>query len=127
MIKFYRSIGINDPWSISADFNGDGVTDFAGLLKNSSGKIELVVFYSELNEIRHKILMKGIKTKTNSISIAVIMKPPGKVEGFPFVGIDPKDLVVELKYPGIHQIFFESSAVLFYWEQGGFKEIWTAD
>lgn len=128
LIDFYKQKGvINEPWSVTADFNGDKIDDFAGLMRSTSGKIDLVVVYSSKYGLAHKVLHKDVCEDNKSIYIAVVLEPPGKVHGFPFDNLKPEELVADLKHPGIHLIFFEKSAVLFYWKDTDFTEIWTAD
>jgi hypothetical protein len=128
LIDFYKNKGVaHEPWSVVADFNGDNIADFSGLMRSPTGKIDLVVFYSFKGGLIHKVLLKDASEDNDSIYIAVFIEPPGKVHGFPFDNLEPKDLVADLKHPGIHLIFFEKSAVLFYWKDSDFKEIWTAD
>lgn len=51
-----RDSGQPEPWAVSADFNGDGVLDWAGLLRNEQKQLDLVVVYSYRKYYLHEVL-----------------------------------------------------------------------
>jgi hypothetical protein len=38
-----------------------------------------------------------------------------------------KEVILESRQPSLRLVFFEKSAVVFYWKDGKFNEIWTSD
>lgn len=111
-------------WSIVGDFNGDNVVDWAGLLRNDRGRLELVVIYSDCDELSYQVLA-SVGADDDRIVFGVELKTPGEVVGFPTD--DNPDLVVSLISPGIHLYYYEKSSVLYYWDCGQFSEMWTSD
>ena len=124
-VESYASEGFPGLWSVIADFNGDKKRDFAGLLRKASGPLDLVVVYSTSSGLVHKVLRQDASMDIDSRLPGVILEPPGRVEGHP--SDDVPNGVANLKYQGIHLIYFEKSSVLFYWENDQFKEMWTSD
>ena len=121
---FIDEQNIAEPWSITGDFNGDKIADWAGLLRSRNDQLCLVVVYSEKTEYSHRVLA-SLGTDDNGIYTGVEMVLPGEVHGFPF---DDKPIpVVTLTNPGIHLIYFEKSSVLYYWDGESFNEMWTSD
>ena len=128
MIAFFKGKKFNnEPWSVQADLNGNRKTDFAGLMRAPTGNLDLVAVYSTDMGLAHKVLYANVSADNNDINVAIFLEPPGRVQGFPFEDAAEKDTFAYLKYPGVHLIFFEQSAILFYWKGAEFKSIWTAD
>jgi len=113
--------------SIISDFNGDKTEDWAGFLTNDKNKLDAVVIYSQKGKYTHTILKSDIEIYKNYIYAGIFIEKPGEVYGFPFKGMSEKDCIANLKYPGIHIRFFETSSVLYYWHESNFKELWTSD
>lgn len=113
-----------EPWAIVGDFNGDIIVDWAGLLRNKKGRLDLVVVYSVNDEYLHQIL-SSMGADEDGIYFGVVLEPPGEIHGFP-IGDEP-DPIVFLSKPGIHLFYYEKSSVLYYWDEGAFREFWTSD
>jgi len=120
-----RDSGQPEPWAVSADFNGDGVVDWAGLLRNEQKQLDLVVVYSYRKYYLHEVL-GAAGADTDQIISGVFLEPPGLVKGFP---LDDSFRRPErdLKNPGIHLVLFEKASVLFYWTGSGFEDFLTSD
>jgi hypothetical protein len=114
-----------EPWAIVGDFNGDKITDWAGLLRDNTGRIDLVVVYSMNGEYSHEVL-SSVGADEDGIYFGVVLEPPGEIHGFPIDEKEP-DPVVSLSDPGIHLFYYEKSSVLYYWQDGLFSELWTSD
>jgi len=125
MREYFESENLPEPWAINEDFNGDDVTDWAGLLRNTNGRLDLVVIYSDHCDYAHKILTSAA-VDHGEISTGVVIQPPGRVSGFPFDDGGPVPLVL-LKNHGIHLLYFEKASVLYYWDEGSFSELVTSD
>ena len=120
-----RDSGQPEPWAVSADFNGDGVVDWAGLLRNEQKQLDLVVVYSYRKYYLHEVL-SAAGTDTDQIISGVFLEPPGLVEGFSFDD-NSRRPERDLEHPGIHLVWFEKASVLFYWTDSGFVDFLTSD
>ncbi len=114
-----------EPWAVEGDFNGDNISDWAGLLRNRDSRIDLLVVYSVEDEYVHSVLAT-LGADENGIYFGVVLEPAGEVHGFPLDDDEP-DPVVTLRNPGVHLIYYEKSSVLYYWDNGKFREFWTSD
>ena len=114
-----------EPWAVNSDFNGDGVIDWAGLLRNAEGRLDLVVVYSFRKYYSHQVLTSPA-SDTDEIFAGVFGEPPGKISGFPINHKMPKPEIT-LRYPGIHLVWFEKASVLFYWNGSSFSDFLTSD
>ena len=63
-----------EPWAIAGDFNGDKITDWAGLLRDNSGQLDLVVVYSMNGEYSHEVL-SSVGADEDGIYIGVVLEP----------------------------------------------------
>lgn len=125
MSAYFAEEGQAEPWSVSEDINGDGVVDWAGILRNNEQHLALVVVYANDEGFAHKVLT-SLGPDQHGIIFGVALQPVGEVHGSPVDDADPDQLVV-LSSPGIHLIYYEESSMLYYWSQGAFLEFWTRD
>ncbi|MDH3614532.1 MAG: hypothetical protein OES10_14790 [Gammaproteobacteria bacterium] len=114
-----------EPWAVADDFNGDEVIDWAGFLRNTQGRIDLVVVYSVDTEYSHQLLTP-MGVDEDGVYFGVVLEPLGKVIGFPIEDDDPVP-TLSLSNPGVHLIYYEKASVLYYWHDGEFREFWTGD
>lgn len=112
------------PIQVTADFNGDGKTDWAGLVRTRSGVISLVAVYSTPHGYRHAVLQKDVGRAGRNLGVSVHLHKAGRVTETPAVD-KPKSRV--LRHPGIELIYFEQSSVVLYWNGKTFAELWTSD
>ncbi|MDH3747701.1 MAG: hypothetical protein OER97_05800 [Gammaproteobacteria bacterium] len=125
MREYFKSENQPEPWAINEDFNGDDVTDWAGLLRNTNGRLDLVVIYSDECDYSHQVLTSAAVDQ-GEISAGVVVEPPGQVSGFPFEDGAPVPTITMINH-GIHLLYFEKASVLYYWDQGSFSEMVTSD
>jgi len=114
-----------EPWALIADVNGDDIDDWAGLLRDSDGQLDLVCVYSVSGGYSHTILSE-LGLDSEGIGVGVELVLAGDVEGFPFDNEVP-DPTVSLDHPGVHLMYYEKSSVLYYWKDGSFQKFWTSD
>ena len=113
-----------EPWAVSADFNGDGIEDWSGLLRDQAGKLDLVVVYSARAGFTHDVLTP-LGPDGDNLDAGVVIEPAGRIDGFPVNGDDtPK---ITTTHPAVHLFYFEKASVLYYWGQGSFHEFVTSD
>ena len=117
--------GTPEPWAIDADFNGDDVIDWAGLLRRPDGRLDMLVVLSADDSYSHTVLTSP-GTDTDEIDTGVFVEPPGEISGFPIHDEEPDPVVVS-KFAGIHLVWFEKASVLYYWNDGSFSEFVTSD
>ena len=106
------------PGFIAADFNGDGVADYAALLtfpqKKTSGEWLVVFMGSKDGGFQLRLLEKynGVHD-----DIYITMEPSGEVKPFNSVR------KVKLRAPGIARIRPDRRPTLFYWQKGRFQRL----
>ncbi len=115
--------------SISADFNGDGVEDFAGIFhyqgkkKRPSGwLLDLVVIYSDQGQLKHQVLpYAGRFTRDGDrLRQFLAVQPAGR--------IDLKPGQATLDHPGILSYRDGTPAVAHYWSGNRFtKRVYYID
>jgi hypothetical protein len=110
------------PGFVVGDFNGDGVADYAALLRfpKKAGLGEwLVVFIGARGGgLQLRLLEKygGFRD-----DVYITMEPPGHVNASGSLRI------VNLRTPGIARIHPEKPPTIFYWEKGGFRRLSMSD
>jgi len=116
--KFLAAGDEASPGFIAADFNGDGVADYAALLtfpqKKTSGEWLVVFIGSKDGGFQLRLLEKynGVHD-----DIYITMEPPGEVKPF------HSARSVKLRAPGIARIHPDRRATLFYWQKGRFQRL----
>jgi len=114
-----------EPWAMSGDFNGDDLSDWAGLLRDREGQLSLVVVYSLHHGYSHKILA-SLGSDGDSLDSYVVLEPPGRLFGFPLRGEHERP-ELDLANSAVHLFYFEKASVLYYWADGSFREFVTGD
>ena len=116
--KFLAAGDEASPGFIAADFNGDGVADYAALLtfpqKKTSGEWLVVFMGSKDGGFQLRLLEKynGVHD-----DIYITMEPPGEVKPF------HSARSVKLRAPGIARIHPDRRPTLFYWQKGRFQRL----
>ena len=116
--KFLGSVDEASPGFVAADFNGDGVPDYAALLtfpqKNTSGEWLVVFMGNKDGGFQLRLLEKynGVHD-----DIYITMEPPGEVKPF------HSARSVKLRAPGIARIHPDRRPTLFYWQKGRFQRL----
>ncbi len=116
--KFLGAVDDASPGFVAADFNGDGVLDYAALLtfpqKNTSGEWLVVFMGNKEGGFQLRLLEKynGVHD-----DIYITMEPPGEVKPF------QSARRVKLRAPGIARIHPDRRPTLFYWQKGRFQRL----
>jgi hypothetical protein len=116
--KFLGAVDEASPGFVAADFNGDGVPDYAALLtfpqKNTSGEWLVVFMGNKDGGFQLRLLEKynGVHD-----DIYITMEPPGEVKPF------HSARSVKLRAPGIARIHPDRRPTLFYWQKGRFQRL----
>ena len=114
-----------EPWAVGADFNGDSISDWAGLLRDRYGQLELLVVSSVGKNYSHQVLTP-LGSDSDNLNSYVVLQPPGRLFGFPLGGDDERP-VLDLANPGVHLFYFEAASVLYYRSDASFLEFVTGD
>ena len=125
-ITAYRLDTLANPGTLTADFNGDRILDFAGILKNPNGNLDIIVVFSSGKKYRH-FKLKGIGKDAARINVVLNLQKPDTVFSFPYDGLKKNEEKILLKNPAIEIVFPEVSESVFYWDKNKFKEIQTED
>lgn len=122
---------------VESDFNSDGKTDYAYLVKSTIFSGEgLLVKLSTPNGDTWKVLDKidwGQEYLNVDLAMGIDLAKPGDYKTACSKGYwkckenEPEILI--LKTPGIWYFQFESAASIYYWDakSGEFKQIWISD
>jgi hypothetical protein len=116
--KFLGAVDEASPGFVAADFNGDGVPDYAVLLtfpqKKTSGEWLVVFMGNKDGGFQLRLLEKynGVHD-----DIYITMEPPGEVKPF------HSARSVKLRAPGIARIHPDRRPTLFYWQKGRFQRL----
>jgi hypothetical protein len=116
--RFLNAVDDNSPGFIVADFNGDGVADYAALLrfpKKASLGEWLVAFMGRKDGGFQLRLLEKYDGFHDDVYITI--EPPGEVK--PSNSSRP----VKLQASGIARIQPDSPATVFYWGRGGFQRL----
>jgi len=116
--KFLGAGDEASPGFVAADFNGDGVPDYAALLtfpqKKSTGEWLVVFMGSKDGGFQLRLLEKYDGFHDD---IYITMEPSGEVKPFNSVR------KVKLQAPGIARIHPDRRPTLFYWQKGRFQRL----
>ena len=123
--SYLKEKGEPEPWAANEDFNGDGVLDWAGLLRDTEGRLDLVVVFSFGKLYSHEVLTSA-GLDSDEIIAGVYGVPPGQISGFPIDDKFPRPQIA-IHHPGIHLVWFEKASVLFYWDGSSFTDFVTSD
>ena len=116
--KFQTEAPDASPGFIGADFNGDGIPDYAALLRfprRGSSAEWLVVFLGNRDGGFHLRLLEKFDGLRDDLYIA--MKAPGEVKPI------NSARGVKLRMPGIARVALDRSRKLFYWQNGRFQRV----
>lgn len=111
------------PFVCSGDFNGDGLEDFALVLRDKvAGTLNVVAFHqTERGRYVHFILEQTGKFPVDEkIALYIVCEKPGKKQRF-------DGPVFELKNDGITSGVFEKASELYYFDNGQYKSVITGD
>jgi hypothetical protein len=115
---------------VEADFNGDGRTDYAALLRlgtngSGGGPVWLTVFLAQKDGSFRSIILDrhGSRKATGLANLIIALRHPGVIEE---AGSGKQ---VRLALPGIERFWCESSATVFFWSKSAarFESVWTGD
>lgn len=122
------------PNHIEADFNGDGITDQAWILINTSKSFYgLFVFLGQKTGGHKMLTLDEHKRETEKLFMGISLLEPGHYKTACGKGYweckDDETQILNLITPGINFFAFESANSVFYWNsrENEFKRIWMSD
>jgi len=111
-----------NPAFISSDFDGNGHLDYALLLRGKKSGRAIVILAVLLQAPKGKFKAMSLEAINEFLeSVFIRVRAPGKVQEH-----DSKKAII-IRVPGIERSFFEKSAGVFYWDEGRFRFVATAD
>jgi len=112
-----------NPGLACGDFkNENNVGCFKLLVNTNNGKVEKLV-YHELSSVDMVEIYK-FDPPVNYVFIEKIYTHKLKNSN---ALAEHEEVVLEANQPSLKLVFFEKSEVVFYWKNGSFHKIWTAD
>ena len=125
LLSFFEEQNGPEPWAVVADFNGDEISDWSGLLRDRAGGLVLMIVYSERRGFSHQVLTP-LGFDGDDLYSGVVLEPPGQITGFP---LDDNGEIPEIiiANPAVHLFYFEKASVLYYWDEGTFLDFVTSD
>ena len=121
--------GVNEtdgaPNCITGDFDGNGLEDFALLLRHGRA-VELFAFHRTPDSWHHVRAWTGQTIPYQlPLQLAVFRIQP-RVLSIASSG-DTTPSTVHIKNPSIELVFFETSSVVLYWNGDRYLQIWTSN
>ncbi len=119
------------PGIVSADFNGDGIKDFAILIKKETGlEVEkiYVAYFGNGKGLNKPVVLEKLNTKKfqNEVQFIALLKPGN----YKIIEGNVRNRVpVEIPYYGIRGGTCESASWIWYWnsKKAKFMKVWTSD
>ena len=108
------------PYIAKGDFNGDGKTDIAALITDSTKRNYQLAIILNSDDVTRKIVPWNEDIDEDA---AIALLPKTDVEGFE--GERPKK--IKMKADGILVEYFETASFVIYWNGSAFKRIQTGD
>ena len=117
--------GKNLVYRVQKDFDGNGHTDYAYILKDSLEKHAVWAFLgNDSSYTRHRIY--DITRLPNSkLHVGLTVLKAGSYNDLNTT--DTLPVKIQTNHPAIHVIFFETASKAFYWKDGSFHLIQTGD
>jgi hypothetical protein len=109
---------------VSADFNCDSKQDYALLLINEKQEFAIWVLQSQ-NEDYKPIRLYDLGNMGKPLEVGIEHFGKGALNYLDENAEDVKSIM--LKCPAIQVMFFEKTAVTYYWENGKYNEVQTGD
>lgn len=116
------------PSTVVGDFDGDGAED-AALLQESATESRFVIVLdrSPVAEIVELERWPRTRAEQQFPMQEFLARVPAGPYVIPFYDVAPRETTLHLRNEAVSFIYFEKGAVLYYYENGRFQEIITAD
>lgn len=117
--------GKNTVYRVQADFDGNGRTDYAYILKDSSEKQTVWAFLANDSSYTPHRIYDITRLPNSKLHVGLAVLKAGSYHDLNTAdSIPPK---VQTDHPAIHVIFFETASKAYYWKDGRFHLIQTGD
>jgi hypothetical protein len=121
------------PFQVTADFNGDGISDEAWLLPSTSDPSWALVVFLGSSRGPHRVIRLESDSTDGVQTYGIARVDPGRYEtacgkGYWDCTRDEPPML-ELKLPGLRFFLFEGASSIFWWDgaSGRFKRTWISD
>jgi hypothetical protein len=122
------------PFTVQADFNGDGLQDEAWLLPATSPRTGWALFaFLGSSTGKRSVILLDANASEPIQRMGINAVPPGKHQTMCGKGYEPcrpgEPSVLDLKLPAIDLFVFESANSFFWWDSlaGRFQRTWISD
>jgi hypothetical protein len=117
--------GKNTVFRVQEDFDGNGRTDYAYILKDSMEKHAVWAFMgNDSSYIKHRIY-EITRLPNSKLHVGLALLKAGSYNDLNTTDTVPAK--VQTVHPAIHVIFFETASKAYYWKDGSFHLIQTGD
>ncbi|MXV16407.1 hypothetical protein [Hufsiella ginkgonis] len=103
------------PYQAIADFNDDGLADYALLLKNGD-KINLVIISMQGNKLSHWVAPGPVANGTANLHVGLSVEPPGRIDI-----VRPAIRSLILRSNAVNLYDFENRVRIYYSKNGSFE------
>lgn len=124
---FTKTYGDAHPGCIKEDFDGDGLSDYALLLRtkrNGKSIEKVVVLRGKVNHSFSIINLAELKDRSGSFFIKHV--PPGKIKKWEETERHRMKTFI-IKLPGFELVLFEAASRIYFWKGNKFYFIQTSD
>ena len=117
--------GKNLVYRVQSDFDGNGQTDYAYILKDSANKYAVWAFLKNDTTYAPHRIYDITQLPNSKLHVGLAVLKAGSYDDLNTAGGAP--VKVQTDYPAIHVIFFETAAKAYYWKDSTFHLIQTGD
>jgi phenylpyruvate tautomerase PptA (4-oxalocrotonate tautomerase family) len=117
--------GKNLIYRVQSDFDGNGQTDYAYILKDSANKHTVWAFLKNDTSFTAHRIYDITQLNNSKLHVGLAVLKAGSFDDLNTAGGEP--VKVKTDHPAIHVIFFETAAKAYYWKDSTFHLIQTGD
>ena len=120
---------IKSPVKVVADFNGNKLNDYALLVKDINGELDLAAFLKTKEGYDYHVLYNFgyIEEPIGKLRFYIENMNPSVIQGMLEESNSNKSNYTKIKVSGVHLVFEGKSSKLYYWNVDKFNDIWTSD
>ncbi len=113
----------------AADLDGDGTVDHAFLLsrRDTTRRDSTYALFVRSGNYRDTVLAVESWAEMDGIGLGLVLEPPGPLGHLGGEEGGEPEGTVDLKQHAITLVYFEKSAITWYWKDGSFHKVWTGD
>ena len=118
--------GPNTIYRVQSDFDGNTQTDYAFILKDSTGRHSVWSFLRKENTYKpYRLYDIYPLPEERKLQVGLGILDPGSYDDVN--SVDSLMKRVSIQFPAVHVLFFETASKAYYWKDTGFHMIQTGD